>query len=318
MKFHYGTNNKKIDITNIVYSNYCNENKIIIPEDDSIRAFYFGDPEFGTVKNIYIDNKNYGSKKINIYEKKILIYFTICCINNFLEISEHIYNSLKQNNELFNSIYEIRLIILNAKNDNLLKSFYNYEKINVIYKFDSNPGNQGEYITMNIIKKHSQTDDFYILYLHSKGVSDRHQTNKMKKNILSWTNYLLYFNINYFEFIYNNLEIFDVIGVQLHGNNSNNYYKNFCGIEDLISKEGYCGPSWPYHFSGNFWWSKSEYIKNIRNPEEKYPAAEFWITNGNTAKLLTLWNENINFYEEELKKSLYENKLLKLDTKYNY
>ncbi len=151
-------------------------------------------------------------------------------------------------------------------------------------------------------------DDFYVLYLHTKGVSERHQNKLSQSNINSWTDYLLYFNINYYDYILKNLEKYSVIGVDLNGNNCNKYYSNFKNLDELVNKEGLAGNNYPYHYGGNFWWSKSDYIKKIAQCEENYPAAEFFITNGNKGEFgnfLCLYNSNCDFYNTKYTKNKY-------------
>jgi hypothetical protein len=63
------------------------------------------------------------------------------------------------------------------------------------------------------------------------------------------------------------------------------------------------------HFSGNFWWSNSEYIKTLPTIHDlKYKIkpvlsvrhnCEFWIGMGG-GRLKSLWDSNINVYERHL------------------
>ena len=104
-------------------------------------------------------------------------------------------------------------------------------------------------------------EDFNVLYLHSKGV----KWNNKKQCISDWVSLLLYFNIKYHEEILNKLDNYDVIGVNL-------------SLENII------------HFSGNFWWSKSSYIKTLNKEIMKqYCGPEFWITQKKTGKFLSLF-----------------------------
>lgn len=316
----YGTDNNKIDITKIVQDKFTLNGITEISNIDHVRSFHFGDPEYGIVKNIFYNNNKIENKNQNIklyIKKKIYIYFFICCINNYLKITNYIYNYIK-NSSIYDSITEIRCVITNSKNDKDLKNFYKYEKIKIIHKEYENLGNNSEYIILNLLKKDSSLDNFYVLYLHTKGVSERHQNIVMQKNISSWINYLLYFNIDCFETIYKNLDNYDAISTNLIGNNSNIFNNNYNNINELIEKEGWCGPSWPYIFSGNFWWSKSSYIKDISNCKKEYPSAEFWITCGKNGKFLSLFNVNHNFYESEYEEHKYKNKELMLYEKINY
>lgn len=54
IKIYYGIFNKKIDVTNICFTNLNRNNIIKIPSRDSTRAAYFNDPLPGTLKSIFI------------------------------------------------------------------------------------------------------------------------------------------------------------------------------------------------------------------------------------------------------------------------
>jgi hypothetical protein len=78
MRFHYGLQHKKIDITNIVLIKCVKNNIITIPKTDLTRTKLFGvDPLFGVIKNVYINNIVYSQNeeiKIDI-NKRICICF---------------------------------------------------------------------------------------------------------------------------------------------------------------------------------------------------------------------------------------------------
>lgn len=251
--------------------------------------------------------------KIDIYtiQIPIYIYITVCCINNYSDIFNKLIDSIYNNQSFYNLINEIRLIIFHCDNDFLLQKYYSHPKIKIIKKFKENFGNNTEHYSLNIIREHSFKENFYILYLHTKGVSNRHQNKFIQEKINYWIDYLLYFNINYHEYILNNLHNYSSIGVDLNGNNCKYYYSKFKNLNELVKKEGLLGDNYPYHYGGNFWWSKSEYIKTITECENIYPASEFFITNGNKGqfgKFLCLWNSKINFYKINYTKDKYFNK----------
>jgi hypothetical protein len=74
----------------------------------------------------------------------------------------------------------------------------------------------------------------------------------------------------------------------------NDYDYNTVGV-DLVYNPA-------LHYSGNFWWAKSNYIKTLSRPEDipiilsKRHNAEFWVCNGNS-KHYSLHNSNIPVYE---------------------
>ena len=110
-----------------------------------------------------------------------------------------------------------------------------------------------------------------ILYLHTKGI--RYDDNDEKEN--DWINMMLYFLVEKFELCLEKMQE----GCQAIGCN----YLND-----------------PKHFSGNFWWSKSQYISKlpclIEKTENDNPRdAEFWLCKNNPS-IYELHNSNINHY----------------------
>ena len=107
MKIEYGTDENKIDVTEICYTKLLSNNIITIPNGDHPRASYFGDPCYGFFKYIYItlsDNTIYNYNynpciKINILNENILIddsQINTLTTNNFIIITSYYESSNKQ------------------------------------------------------------------------------------------------------------------------------------------------------------------------------------------------------------------------------
>jgi hypothetical protein len=69
------------------------------------------------------------------------------------------------------------------------------------------------------------------------------------------------------------------------------------------------------HYSGNFWWSKSSHIKNLPNMSNWLPdgnylrwrvMAEMWLCQIPDGKYSCAWQSNINHYQQNYPKELYE------------
>ena len=210
---------------------------------------------------------------------KNYLYISICCINNWQSVITNIYNKLKTYN-LYNEIDEIRCVV--SCKDESFKNFHFFldPKIVILEHFTENFGFTFEKKIMDYLLRDSKKEIFNVLYLHSKGVSDRHINNK---NIISWTNVMLYFCLKHFKHIINNLYNCDAIGINL--------------ITEPV-----------LHYYGNFWWSKSSHIKNLHKCGNNYPDAEFWVTSIN-GKYLSLYNHNRNLYDYYLSEYEYSNKL---------
>lgn len=62
----------------------------------------------------------------------------------------------------------------------------------------------------------------------------------------------------------------------------------------------------PTHYSGNFWWSKLEYIRKLdKCVYVFYISPEVWLTEKNIGKYLCLWNSNVNHYNSRYEKQNY-------------
>jgi hypothetical protein len=100
-----------------------------------------------------------------------------------------------------------------------------------------------EYGTLQLIYDHALREDAYFLYMHAKGVTsyERHlRSSKFEefKNYFYWRKFLEWGVVENWQQCIQLLEDNDIVSC------------NFA--------------PWPMkHFSGNYWWSKSEYIKKL-------------------------------------------------------
>lgn len=225
---------------------------------------------------------------------KSVIYFHIATVGNYQKIFDEIYFQIIKSN-LINQVDSINFCLVGEGN----LYFKPHKKIN-IYK---DPYVEtGEFFTLNLIKTFSDSveENYKILYIHTKGV-----TTADNPCIDDWRQYMTYFNINQYK------KCFEVL---------DNY--DSCGV-DLVNDP-------TIHYSGNFWWANSLYIKKLPTIEEiKFPKTppllsirhncEFWIGMG-CGKLKSLWNSNINVYERHLHryyKSEYKMKLANILNEFN-
>jgi hypothetical protein len=142
-----------------------------------------------------------------------------------------------------------------------------------------------EKITINLLYDDciNSNEEFKILYIHSKGV--RHFNSNIQENVYDWVEYLCYFNIYNFQLCLNELNSCDAIGINLQ----------------LLDGA-------PLHYSGNFWWSKSSHIRNLKLINDNYwNSPEYWVTSiDGTYK--SLWDSNTHHYNSPYPPYLYENK----------
>jgi len=100
--------------------------------------------------------------------------------------------------------------------------------------------NSFERFTMNEIPKHIADGDKF-LYIHTKGVSDKHAGND---NVYWWRTWMEYHLIQKYKECLEALDSVDIVGV------------------------GYTTKMIGPHFSGNFWWTKGSYFNTLpKNPD---------------------------------------------------
>ena len=136
--------------------------------------------------------------------------------------------------------------------------------------------NDFEFPTLDLIKLYcgGLKEQHKILYLHTKGVS--YERNEC---IDDWVDYMTYFCLERWHYCSTALNMFDTCGV------------------DLVKQPA-------LHYSGNFWWAKSDYIKKLKRPREietvldERHKAEFWICS-EEGKHLCLHNSNIPVFERD-------------------
>jgi hypothetical protein len=106
---------------------------------------------------------------------------------------------------------------------------------------DKGPGDTSfERFTLSKIPKYI-TDGDRFLYLHTKGVSEKHADNH---NVYWWRTWMEYNLINKYKFCLEKLNEYDIVGV------------------------GYTTKMIGPHFSGNFWWTKGSYFKTLPKDAE--------------------------------------------------
>ena len=129
-----------------------------------------------------------------------------------------------------------------------------YPKIEYIVVKDPLFNNEPDTLNYMIMKANEYSTNTPMLYMHTKGIT--HIDPTLRKNIDAWVRYLDLYTISKWEECVNALDTNDVAG----GLYADNPMK---------------------HFSGNFWWANSDYIKKLPKlnkvnilPLER---GEFWI-----------------------------------------
>jgi len=207
----------------------------------------------------------------------IYIYIHVCCINNWKDIFMKLYSTI-QTSGLYDIITRIKCNLLSINNlDVLFFNDLNDSKIQIL-GIDNNL-DLYETPTINLLHEHALHEDFYVLYIHTKGVKH----NDMNIYINDWVTYLTYFNIEKHANCLQSLVENDTVGVNLHIGETNT------------------------HYSGNFWWSKSEYIRKLdKCVYNQYISTELWLTEKNIGNYVSLWNSEINHYNQRYEEHNYK------------
>ena len=144
-----------------------------------------------------------------------------------------------------------------------------------------------EYHTIKSLKSFADSDNSNanIFYFHTKGLSHANLTSDLF--VKDWVELLEYFCIDKWKNAVKALEFHDAYGV--------NY---------LLKS------SWhETHFSGNFWWARSNYIKtldiNKLNLHDRL-SAEMWIVANNHHKAACPHSSHIDHYSTPYPKNLYQ------------
>lgn len=180
---------------------------------------------------------------------KIVIFIHVCWTNNGADILKDQLLMLQQS-RMYSFIHTIYIGIVGLKQDNLsllekidikIKILYQIEKI---YYYELKTIQE---IKLYCDQQFYKDEESYVLYIHTKGVRQAGNNEVIE----SWRKMMEYYLIEQGIYCINNLKYVDTIG--------NNIINDCCDQKDIC----YVHPKHCYHFSGNFWWSKSSYIHKL-------------------------------------------------------
>lgn len=224
----------------------------------------------------------------------ISIYINIATINNFNSVLSELLNKIDISG-LYEASYKIYLTVngepslLNINNKDkyhIWQTGYNTKVV--------------EFPSLYLLWKHAQQskENYKILYLHTKGI-----TKPNSEPVKDWVDYMSYFNIEKWQNRLDELDEYDTTGVNLQGNMDD--FKE-SPMEWGITKK-------PKHYSGNFWWANSNYIKKLNNPFDYPPddnfikwrvMCEMWLCQNN-GNFNSAFNSGVNHYLKNFKKNKY-------------
>lgn len=199
---------------------------------------------------------------------KIAVFYHCAKMGNYIEVDQHIKSHLKGSGLLDRA------------------DVYSYNIFTDVSRY--------EFPTLELLREFSiNNPEYYVLYIHSKGVSRGKDT--FKPAIDDWREYLLYFMVDNWRECVSALEKgYDTVGIN------------------------YLQTPLP-HFQGNFWWAKASYIKTLCKPKDtkliiddqhkklgftERHKAEMWLLTG-SAKNHSLHSYTINPYKTQNPKENY-------------
>jgi GR25 family glycosyltransferase involved in LPS biosynthesis len=188
-------------------------------------------------------------------------------------------NENNSNNNLLQHLEKIFIINIGDKIDDNIGNNYKIFNNNKIQLINYSENTQlFEIDTINLIHTFCENinSDCEILYLHTKGISwPNHE------NIVNWTEMMVYFLAEQHTTCDKLLKSYDAIGCN------------------------YSIKPHP-HFSGNFWWATSKYIKTLPKIKSNIRHdAEWWILSNTSVNNYELHNSGINHYHEKYPKERY-------------
>jgi hypothetical protein len=195
------------------------------------------------------------------------VYF-ICCIGNYLNIINNQIQHLIDSG-LYNECDKIICFVCMVT-DECIEILKKYNKIQII----STNENLYEKFAINNYKNYIHTEDYYLFYIHSKSVTRKEKCNN------DWTDLCNYFTINKWRLNIELLTYYDCVGINLK-----NYPKK--------------------HYSGNFWWAKSEHLNKLKNINDGYLSCEMYVLGYPKTNYVSLYQSYVNHGDTEHDKSLY-------------
>ena len=262
----YGTDSASLDVTQRLSETLVTPTTALHIPAGIVLNDLFSDPAPLQVKilriqlanNHRLDIPEYRTDDITLYPfdivtRKMYVYFHVGAVNNWFEVFVNAFNKIVISG-LYDKLDEIRIGFLGKQSEqNRLQSFINsYPKARI--KAASRSLDIYERLTLHMLREDSTKENFNVLYLHTKGVG--HYGKKPYQFILDWINLMHHFLIGRHVHCLNTLNRLSVIGCKYN-------------------------TSPQHHFSGNFWWATSSYIRTL-SPTigPAYVDPEMWILSG--------------------------------------
>jgi len=180
---------------------------------------------------------------------------------------------------LINNVKRIFVVVL-GRDLEVVKKLLEHSK--VMISFHSFDMSIYERKCLLLLREHAEYEDFRVLYIHSKGI-----TKARIQAVHDWVDLLIYFTIDGYKECIKQLGEYDTCGVNL--NKAPDWVLNRSATIKNVQES--------YHYSGNFWWANSTYIRRLSTViGPKYLDPELWIGTAAEKNMLSLWQSNVDHY----------------------
>ena len=209
--------------------------------------------------------------------EQVKVFYHLACINNWQEVFVEQMEQLRHN-----GFQRIDLTVLGTAEDLLtINKITDELKLEVRIIFQAPELTYFEKPAMLAIEEYARQNDGYVLYVHSKGVSNPASETKVK-----WRRLMMRELVENWEFCLTQLPHYDLLGVN---------WRDF--------------PT--YHFSGNFWYAATKYLRKLSDfklfydttcypiwdpCDSKRLSCEFWISScRDRPRVLSVFCKNVDF-----------------------
>jgi len=213
-------------------------------------------------KKILICSLDYMDNDPLIFDHRPSIYgvYFACCYGNYINVMKEQLSILIESG-LYKKTKHIYIFMCLLNNDNqhqvldLLKYYDTENKITLV----ATSQNLYEKFAINNYKNYiNDASNYYLYYFHTKAVS---RSEPLFTNVRQTLNYYTFMQ---YQMNINLLNYYDAVGCSL-------------SIYPKI------------HFSGNFWWARSDYLNKLSEPiNNTYLAPEMYIGSGPNGKFISL------------------------------
>ncbi len=206
---------------------------------------------------------------------QVKVFYHLACLGNWQEVLKEQMLQFK-----LTEFQQINMTILGTEEDvKTVNIICDELKVQVQIIYYSPELTQFEKPTLLAIEDYAKENKGYVLYLHSKGVTSPCDETKGK-----WRRLMMKELVDNWEYCLNNLPYYDIVGV------------NWRDMPPIS------------HFSGNFWYSSTRYLRTLVDFNDYYEkplyqpsdnkrlGCEFWISSGSEMpRLLSLFCRNVDF-----------------------